>query len=194
MKNPIKKPKTPHPSVTGPRARAQGQHVPKSEKEGLITAILGEISTSTLGLRKICSRPGYPTAKVFWAWLDADPSVRTRYEAAKRAQAELLTEEMQEIADDRDNDVIPDGKGGVMQNHVAVARAKLRVDTRKVLAEKLAPKRFGNNAHIELEATHQFASVVELRERLANVRPLLEGGGLGLPGGVVQELPAASTE
>ena len=63
-------------------------------------------------------------------------------------QADTLFDEALEIADDASGDcTVRDGKK--VLDHEHVQRSRLRVDTRKWAAGKLAPKKYGDRATME---------------------------------------------
>lgn len=77
-------------------------------------------------------------------WRHRLPEFRSQYAMAKVEQADILAEECLEIADDSSNDVRIDPETGFETcNSEFIARARLRVDTRKWLAAKLLPKQYG---------------------------------------------------
>lgn len=81
-------------------------------------------------------------------WLD--DSHTGMYAHAREARADKLAEDVLEIADDgrRDYDVGEDGRAVVNNDHIQ--RSKLRVDSRKWLASKMFPKRYGDKVSTEL--------------------------------------------
>jgi hypothetical protein len=64
---------------------------------------------------------------------------------AREAQADAIFDECLDIADDGSNDFMGEDE---KYNGDAVARSKLRVDTRKWMAGKLAPKKYGDKTLI----------------------------------------------
>jgi hypothetical protein len=87
-----------------------------------------------------------PAEKTVYLWLD-DPSKAEflqRYMRAREAQADLLAEQILQIADDGTNDTQKDEDGKVRVDQDVIARSRLRVDARKWLAGKLAPKKYGD--------------------------------------------------
>jgi hypothetical protein len=81
-----------------------------------------------------------------WRYKYSDFSAQ--FAQAKLRQAELLAEEMLDIADDGSNDWMErfgdHGESiGWKLNHEHVQRSRLRIDTRKFLAAKLLPKTYG---------------------------------------------------
>lgn len=73
-------------------------------------------------------------------WLAAYPD---QYARAREAQADKHAEDILAIADDGRNDTYKDDKGNTVVDHDVVARSRLRVDARKWLASKMAPKKYG---------------------------------------------------
>jgi hypothetical protein len=70
-----------------------------------------------------------------------------QYTRAKEEQADLMCEEMLEIADDGTNDtMITDF--GLKENKEWTNRSRLRVETRKWLASKLKPKKYGEKLDV----------------------------------------------
>jgi hypothetical protein len=96
-------------------------------------------------LRTICLSDDMPSATTVFRWL-ADAryaAFREQYTRAREAQADHLAEEILQIADDGRNDTY-ETDGVVAVNHDAIQRSRLRVDARKWLAGKLAPKKYGD--------------------------------------------------
>ena len=83
------------------------------------------------------------------AWLDGSrPEFSDQYARAREAQADKLAEEALQIADDGRSDTYVDGDGNVKTDTEVIQRSKLRVDTRKWLASKMAPKKYGDKVAI----------------------------------------------
>jgi len=81
-------------------------------------------------VRKIVKDPKMPSSSTIFLWLlDEDKKeFSEHYEKAVNTKAELMFEELLEIADEKGKDVM---------------RARLRVDTRKWYLSKVLPKKFG---------------------------------------------------
>ena len=79
-------------------------------------------------------------------WLETEEDFRTRYAAACELLADRLVAEMAAIADDASMDFKPGGKDGQdrVLDREALARAKLRIETRRWRAAKLAPHKYGD--------------------------------------------------
>lgn len=87
----------------------------------------------------------------FYLLMQRDPLVREMYDEARQIQAEVMSDELQGIADDGSNDTYTDGKGNVRVDQDVVQRSRLRVDTLKWRLAKLHHKRFGDKIQTEQE-------------------------------------------
>ena len=98
-------------------------------------------------LRSICSDPGMPGRSEVFRWL-ADPAreaFRDQYARAKEFGIEAMADDIQQISDDARNDWMErNGDAGWAANGENIQRSRLRVDSRKWLLSKLAPKKYGD--------------------------------------------------
>lgn len=99
-------------------------------------------------LRTICKSDDMPAASTVFRWLTLHKPFSEQYARAREIQADLLFDDVLDIADDGTNDWMQranaDGTlGDVVLNGEHVQRSKLRVDARKWMAGKLAPKKYG---------------------------------------------------
>lgn len=97
-----------------------------------------DLIASGKALSSICKAEGMPGVTTVFRWLDAHEQFRKDYARAREAQADFLAEETLEIADDSAKDFTGEGF-----NSEHVQRSRLRVDTRKWWASKVAPKKYG---------------------------------------------------
>ena len=130
---------------------------PSSYSEEIVSRICEALAGSSAGLAEICrSDETLPHDRTVYRWL-ADPKheeFRQRYASAREAQAHFFGDEILEISDDGTNDWMKRNVGEetvVVADHEHISRSKLRVDSRKWLMSKLAPKKYGD----KLEATVQ---------------------------------------
>ncbi len=96
-------------------------------------------------LRSVCRDEAMPDKATILRWL-ADKKkadFREQYIYAREMQADALFDEALEIADHTSGDWALDKDGKKIFDHEHVQRSRLRVDTRKWAAGKLAPKRYG---------------------------------------------------
>lgn len=104
-------------------------------------------------LRTVCKSEDMPGLETVFRWLREKPAFRDQYVHAKNESADALVEEMLDIADDGTNDWMEqldkDGNSvGWKLNGEHVQRSRLRVDTRKWVASKLKPKKYGDNIDV----------------------------------------------
>jgi hypothetical protein len=85
-------------------------------------------------IKQIALDPAMPVQSTIYVWLNDQPEFAEMYARAKRAQADLMAEDIVAIADDQDEDV---------------NRSRLRVDARKWLMAKLAPRKYGDALDIK---------------------------------------------
>ena len=105
-------------------------------------------------LRNICCRDGMPASSTVGRWLAANVEFRRQYTVAREIQAEILIDEILQIADDKTGDEAAEpAEGAARETGVAVHRARLRVDTRKWLIGRLAPKRYGEKLDVDLNTS-----------------------------------------
>lgn len=113
-------------------------------------AICTAIANSRKGLVHICKENSeFPCRKTIHEWVIKHKDFGDNYVRAKAMQAELFVEEMIDIADDGTNDTQITDDGKVITDHDVISRSRLRVDTRKWLASKLAPKIYGEKITAE---------------------------------------------
>lgn len=100
-------------------------------------------------LREICREDQFPAESTvrLWAVSDRD-GFSAHYTRAREAQLDRWAEEIVEIADDATNDWVErqrkDGSSETVTDQEHINRSRLRVDTRKWLMSKLAPKKYGD--------------------------------------------------
>lgn len=116
---------------------------PEIYSNELADKILEQITTSSKSLRTICLGEDMPSVGTVLKWLRTNKEFLAQYTRAKEEQADLLVEEMIEIADDGTNDTIHTEKGD-FENKEWTNRSKLRVETRKWIASKLKSKKYGD--------------------------------------------------
>lgn len=119
-----------------------------------------------MSLRSACRQKGMPVTASVFNWLTRHPEFMAQYERAKQESADALVEEMLDIADDGANDwyrrMGRDGKEFDALNHEHVTRSRLRIETRKWIASKLRPRKYGEKIELSggLSHSHNFAAVI----------------------------------
>lgn len=103
-------------------------------------------------LRSICRDEKMPHLSMVMRWLnnvqDEFRLFREQYAQARQALTEHWAEEIIEIADDGSNDYMDrkkeDGSSYETLNSEHINRSRLRVDTRKWLMARMAPRKYGD--------------------------------------------------
>lgn len=118
--------------------------------------ICEELATSSKSLRTICKQKGMPAVRTILYWLSEGEKTNSeehfraflrQYTRAREMQADHMAEEIIEIADDGSNDYMTIVKGDQeynVENKEVTNRSRLRVDSRKWIASKLKPKKYGD--------------------------------------------------
>ncbi len=100
--------------------------------------------------RTILKSEDMPASSAFYRWLTEEDKkdFKEQYEKACNARAELMFEELLEIADDGTNDWMKknnkDGSTFTVIDSEHIQRSRLRVDTRKWYLSKVLPKKYGD--------------------------------------------------
>ncbi|MBM7406915.1 MULTISPECIES: hypothetical protein [Sphingomonas] len=118
-------------SRAGTNTRARAVQRPGAQPQADTQRLICERLIEGESLRAICRDASMPSKSTVARWLAADEAFQELYARARELQAEALADEILEIADkahDRDS----------------AAAARVKVDVRKWLASKLAPKKYGD--------------------------------------------------
>lgn len=121
-------------------------------------------------LRDVCaSIPNGPSPVTVRAWVAADAEFQAAYTRAREYGADYHAEDIVTIADD--------AKDGTTDE---INAARLRIDARKWYAAKVAPRRYGDRAAVELSGPAggpvQVESLVDLVKRVAAEDEAEKGG------------------
>ena len=109
------------------------------------------ISIDSLGLRAVCdSDERFPDPATFYRWMLSRAELREIYTRAKDDQLQVLADEIQQIADEPQPGEIVTLKGDEREVKIAdmLEHRKLRIESRKWLLAKLAPKKYGEKLAI----------------------------------------------
>ena len=120
-------------------------------------------------LRKICKDEKMPSLVSVWRWLNESETLSKQYTRAREEQAETFVDEILDIADDTKDDTYLDDNGKLIINQEVIARSRLRVDSRKWIASKLKPKRFGDYTKIQAEVKDTSSTSSWLGEVLSEI-------------------------
>ncbi len=131
-------------------------------------------------VRSLTSDDRMPAMATFFRWLHEKEEFKEQYAIAKELGAEALFADIIGIADDGTNDWMEqqDSEGnvtGYRLNGEAVARSRLRVDTRKWYLSKVLPKVYGDKQQIEQTVNFNNMSDDELKNRIKALEDELKG-------------------
>lgn len=112
-----------------------------------------EIIINGKSLRFALKKVSLP-AKTFFVWLRENEVFSKQYARATTERAELMFEDMFDIADDGTNDWMEkkNDKGEVIGwsiNGEHIQRSRVRIDTRKWALSKMMPKKYGDMIKID---------------------------------------------
>jgi len=93
-------------------------------------------------LRSICAEKDFPSTTTVKRWLRGKPNFCAQYALAREDQADAIFDEIVDIAD----------KAGRSED-LTVDMARVRIDARKWVAGKLAPKKYGDKTTVESTST-----------------------------------------
>lgn len=99
-------------------------------------------------LRTICKSDEMPNKSTIMRWLHSNDSFRDQYARARNDQAQHYADEIIDIADDSVNDYMVNDDGVETVDHEAIQRSKLRIDSRKWVASKLLPQKYGDRTKL----------------------------------------------
>jgi hypothetical protein len=120
---------------------------PSKYTETLAEEICGLLAEGQ-SLVEICRRGDMPSQRTVYRWLAAADGFRQSYARAREAQADRFADEIIEIADDATNDWMERRQGEetiTVVDHEHIQRSRVRIEARKWLMAKLAPKKYGDS-------------------------------------------------
>lgn len=139
---------------------------PSKYTQELADHICTLIATTTKGVTAISKEVGI-NQETIYGWLKTHEDFAKNYARAKEIQMDLMAQEILDISDDSSQDTIETEKGTIPNNEW-INRSRLRVDTRKWLMSKLAPKKYGDKQTIEHDGG---VNITWNEERTHEVKP-----------------------
>ena len=125
---------------------------PSDYSAGLADAICERLIEGE-SLRSICRSEDMPNASTVCRWLAAHVEFREQYAHAREAQADTLFDETLHIADNQERGEVRTKKlNGDIEVREAdmIDHRRLKIETRKWVAGKLSPKKYGDKSALEL--------------------------------------------
>lgn len=137
------------------------------KKEEAIKDVLEHVSKggSVNSIIQKSSRDVIPSWPTWQEWVNEDDDLAKRYARAREDRAELIFEEILQIADDSTNDFtgIDAGNGMILDqkfDYEHVQRSRLRVDARKWMLGKMSPKKFGDKLDVTTQGEKITAPII----------------------------------
>lgn len=119
---------------------------------------------------QISSDPDYPSEATIYNWLAKFPAFMEKYTRARELQAEHYASEIVALADTpveaRKVVIKPDGSEEVTIGD-SVERSKLQIESRKWIAMKLLPKKYGDRIQQDISGSLDIASVLDAARKRA---------------------------
>lgn len=120
---------------------------PTLYSDDLVATIINRVAEGE-AIRQICRDPEMPNRSTVYKWLDENEEFSNRYTRAAALRQDELFDEMFDIADDSTNDWM-EREGYEQVNGEAIARSRLRIETRKWALAKMQPTKYGDKiAHV----------------------------------------------
>lgn len=130
-----------------------------SEYSPEIAARICDLLSEGRSVRSVCQVEDMPAPSTVFKWLSKHPEFAEQYARAREASIESLADSILEISDDGENDTYVDDEGMVRTAHDVIQRSKLRVDSRKWLLSKLAPKKYGDKLDVTADIKGPFDGI-----------------------------------
>nr|QQZ49037.1 hypothetical protein JKL49_17675 [Phenylobacterium glaciei] len=137
--------------------------------EALAEAVCARLAAGSQGLEAVCAASDLPSSATVYRWLADYPDFAAQYGEARRIQAHRMFDEARAIA-----------RAATTKS---VAVAKLRIDTLKWQAAKLAPRVYGVRVEREPEAPVINVQIRDfsLEDEVEKLRAMVTGAGMCLP-------------
>lgn len=133
---------------------------PTKYSEEIADKICELIATTSDGLKKIAESQSV-TATTVYKWLQENKTFSDKYVRARDMQADLLADEIIEIANTPIQGIVETEKewGIEIRRGDMLEHRKLQIDARKWKASKLAPKKYGDKIEVD---TNVISTVKEI--------------------------------
>lgn len=128
-------------------------------------------------LRRVCVSSDMPLERTVRMWVVKHEEFASAYARAKEAGIDALVDETLDIADDGSNDWMENNNPntpGYVLNGEHSSRSKIRIETRRWLAERMLPKKYGVRTATEISGPDGGPIVVDETVRAARIAALLD--------------------
>lgn len=121
------------------------------EIDEIFNEICVKISINGMALRNVLKLDNMPSPETFYKWLSKDENKTKQYARACEERAEIIFEEMLEIADNTETGTTTkeSEKGIEVTTADMIQHRKLKVDTRKWMLSKINPKKYSDKLQVD---------------------------------------------
>ena len=99
-------------------------------------------------LRNVLKDDNMPSTSTFYQWLENNNEKAKQYARATEIRAEVIFDDILNIADQNNNDTFINDDGFEVLNNDVIQRSRLKIDARKWVLSKLNPKKFGDKLDV----------------------------------------------
>ena len=111
-----------------------------------------------LSLRAICRNKAMPAKSTVFKWLAENSTFSDQYARAREAQADVFIDDIVDIADTpkigTKRKLMPGGKVELSTGDM-IEHRRLQIETRKWVAARMRPKKYGDKLDIDQKTTHE---------------------------------------
>lgn len=122
-------------------------------------------------LAHICDSHGMPSQTTFRRWKNSSDELRLAYARAREDRIDAWADDMVMIADDGSRDYMASDDGALVPNQDHIQRSRLRIDTRKWIMSKHAPREYGDKTALELSGADGAPLVPVINVTIGSAEP-----------------------
>jgi hypothetical protein len=130
------------------------------EEQKLFIEQIVILITQGKSISKACKEVGIATSS-YMLWLSRSEQYARDHARAMESRADVIFEEIIEIADSTEDDIIMSDEGKPITNHNVIQRDRLRVDARKWIAAKMNPKKYSDKYSVDHTTKGESISSIE---------------------------------
>tara|TARA_R110000822_G_scaffold253030_1_gene379593 strand:+ start:1283 stop:1720 length:438 start_codon:yes stop_codon:yes gene_type:complete len=131
------------------------------EREAKFEEVLKYVRNG-LSVSKACKEQNTVGETLFYKMVGESVEREKNYERAREKRADVIFEEIKEIADKQDKDVYIDSEGNEKTDHNIVQRSRLQIDARKWMLGKMNPKKYSDSSKLDLTTNGESINIISL--------------------------------
>lgn len=134
---------------------------PKYDREKCCAEILSTLAEGN-ALRSICARDGMPSIGTFFGWVASDSILADQYARARAICLDVMADEIIVIADTPEigQKSVSKATGLEITEGDMTEHRRLRIEARKWLLGKMAPKKYGEKLELSTDPDRPIAFAV----------------------------------